>query len=319
VGEGRTCCRRVGQLTGVVRSQVGICVLRSSQRALVSIAALLFALHAAAALQDGKPPPYIGTPGQVVERMLALAKVTPADTVVDLGSGDGRIVIGAAKRYGARGLGVEMSGELVALSRRHAEREGVAARARFVQQDALTADLSIASVLTLYLSPELNEQLMPRILDTMRPGSRVVSHDFAIGTWTPDKVERLEVPEKNNGRGGESTIMLWIVPSNAAGLWRATVDAAASQIFEFSIAQQFQFIEGALHAANGAQRFTAASLSGDQIVLQLPPGITHSHGSATVSARLDGDTMSGTVQLAGRDSSPVPFSAHRLRARPNLF
>jgi SAM-dependent methyltransferase len=293
--------------------------LRSLWRLLAAGAAFAFALRAAGALQEGRPPPYIVTPAQVVERMLLLAQVTAADTVVDLGSGDGRIVIHAAKRHGARGLGVEMSAELVALSRRNAESEGVAARARFVQQDALAADLSVASVLTLYLGPELNEQLLPRILDTMRPGSRVVSHDFAIGTWTPDKVERMDVPEKNNGRGGESTIMLWIVPANAAGRWRASVGAGSTQTLEFSIAQQFQFIDGALHAADGAQRFAAATLSAERIVLQLPATAAPGLAGAVVSARVEGDTMSGTLRRAGSASRPVPFAARRLRSRPDLF
>src|SRR5262249_33100609 len=152
--------------------------------------------------QDGQPPPYIGTPELVVQRMLTLAKVGETDTVIDLGSGDGRIVIYAARHMKARGIGVEMAAGLVEESRRNAIKAGVDGRVRFIAQDARKADLREATVLTLYLSPDLNFELMPRILGTMRPGSRVVSHDFGIGAWSPDAAERFDVPEKNYGRGG---------------------------------------------------------------------------------------------------------------------
>ncbi|MGH8664317.1 MAG: SAM-dependent methyltransferase, partial [Burkholderiales bacterium] len=162
----------------------------------------LFARYPAIAHGQGEQPPFVVTPTQVVDRMLAMAKLGPDDVLIDLGSGDGRIVIQAAKRFGATALGIEMNASLVETSRATARREGVAERARFERGDALATDLGPASVLTLYLSPELNERLLPRILAAMRPGSRVVSHDFAISNWTPDRIERLNVPEKNNGRGG---------------------------------------------------------------------------------------------------------------------
>jgi hypothetical protein len=275
---------------------------------------------------QGEQPPFVVTPAQVVERMLTMAKLGPDDVLIDLGSGDGRIVIQGAKRFGARGLGIEMNAALVETSRAAARREGVAERARFERGDALATDLAPASVLTVYLSPELNERLMPRIFAAMRPGSRVVSHDFAIGNWAPDRMERLNVPEKNNGRGGESIVMLWIVPANAAGRWRGTIGGGAAQrtvgqgaagrAVEFSLGQQFQFLEAGLHPPSGAPLAFKASLSGDHISLQLPAQGAVAAGQ--VSARIDTDVMTGTWVGAG-DAAAVPFEARRIAARPDLY
>jgi predicted O-methyltransferase YrrM len=281
--------------------------------------ALSLSLQAFAALQDHQAPPYVGTPMLVVERMLALAKVGAADTVVDLGSGDGRIVIHAAKHMRARGIGVEMMPSLVEESRRNAERAGVEDRVRFIAQDARAADLREATVLTLYLGPDLNFELMPRILATMRPGARVVSHDFGMRGWTPDAAERFEVPDKNYGRGGESAIYLWIVPANVIGRWQATLgEGAQKSSFEFSIGQQFQFIEGAVHGSGKDRPLRAATLSGDRIAFELPEGIGPGRAS-TVSARADGDRMGGVVRTGATDPAPVAFTARRIGSRPDLY
>ena len=278
-----------------------------------------FALQALAALQDNQAPPYVTTPELVVQRMLALAKVGPDDTVIDLGSGDGRIVIHAAKHLRARGIGVEMMANLVELSRRNAAQAGVQDRVRFIAQDARAADLREATVLTLYLGPDLNNELMPRILATMRPGARVVSHDFGISGWTPDAAERFEVPEKNYGRGGESAIYLWIVPANVAGRWRATLgEGSTSRRFEFSIAQQFQFIEGAVHGAPRDAPLRSASLRGDRIAFELPDSVGSSKGS-TVTAQAAGDRMAGVVRLHAGDPTPVAFVAERIGTRADLY
>ena len=281
--------------------------------------ALCLSLHAFAALQDGQAPPYVGTPTLVVERMLALAKVGAADTVVDLGSGDGRIVIHAAKHMRARGVGVEMMPNLVEESRRNAAKAGVEDRVRFIAQDARAADLREATVLTLYLGPDLNLELMPRILATMRPGTRVVSHDFGMQGWAPDAAERFEVPEKNYGRGGESSIYLWIVPANVIGRWQATLgEGAQKRSFEFSIGQQFQFIEGAVHSTGRDLPLPSASLSGDRIAFELPEGIGLQRGSA-VAAQADGDRMVGVVRSSAADPAPLAFVAQRIRTRPDLY
>lgn len=162
--------------------------------------------------------PYLDSPDNVTRAMLALAGVGAKDVVYDLGSGDGRIVITAAVKHGARGLGVEIVPALVTRSRAYAQVAGVADRAEFRQQDLFTLDLSPATVVTLYLLPEINLRLRPRLL-AMAPGTRVVSHDWEMGDWTPDRTVTVPVPDKAVGREKLSRIHLWTVPAPLAGRW----------------------------------------------------------------------------------------------------
>ncbi|HEX7124144.1 MAG TPA: methyltransferase domain-containing protein [Thermodesulfobacteriota bacterium] len=150
--------------------------------------------------------PYVGTPPAVVAAMLDLAEVTVRDVVYDLGSGDGRIVIAAARERGARGVGVEIDPALVATSRRNAERAGVADRVRFVEQDLFDTDLGEATVVTLYLSRTLNTRLMPTLLRDLRAGARIVSHDFDMPGWAPRAVRTVRGPYRDH------RVYLWIVP-----------------------------------------------------------------------------------------------------------
>ena len=150
--------------------------------------------------------------------MLQLAGVGPADTLVDLGSGDGRIVITAARRFGARALGVEIVPELVAQSRAQALKAGVADRTEFRVQDLFTLDLAPFSVITMYLLPQVNLQLRERLL-AMKPGTRIVSHDWDLGDWKPDRSLTLPVPDKAVGQNRSSTLHLWVVPAKLAGWW----------------------------------------------------------------------------------------------------
>ena len=163
--------------------------------------------------------PFITTPGDVVERMLELAGTRAGDLVADLGSGDGRIVIAAARKYGARGLGIELDEKLVRESRENARTAGVADRVTFVQGDVLIADFSPATVVTVYLLPGLIGQLEPRFLSELKPGTRIVSHSFRMASWRPDRTERLRVTQPHPGQGDESTLYLWIVPADVRGTW----------------------------------------------------------------------------------------------------
>ena len=167
--------------------------------------------------------PYVQSATRVVDVMLSMAKVGPQDFVVDLGSGDGRIVIAAAKRHGARGVGIELDRRLVEQSRATASREGVADRVTFLHEDIFVADFSKATVVTMYLLPSVNYQLRPRLLYELRPGTRVVSHDFDMADWEPDAQTTIPVPDKPVGARKESTIYLWIVPARLAGHWRGTL------------------------------------------------------------------------------------------------
>lgn len=265
-------------------------------------------------------PPAVGTPARVIDRMLSMAQLRSTDRLIDLGSGDGRIVLEAARRFGASALGVEMRADLVEVSRRRAADLGLSARAAFRQEDIFAVDLSAATVLTLYLSSDFNERLLPRILATMRPGARVVSHDFAMATWQPDASDRFDVPEKNHGRGGESVVMLWIVPANAAGRWRGTLgEGSLQRPVEFSIVQQFQRIEGALRSERGAhRRFAQATLRAAEIALRIDQG-PPPYSKGVVNARIEGDDMTGIFRFDDATAVGTAFRARRVDARPELF
>ncbi len=170
---------------------------------------LTFLASAAACAQDSDVP-FIVTPDNVTREMLKLADVKASDFVIDLGSGDGRIVIVAARHFGARGLGVEIVPELVEKSRDNAKQAGVADRVEFREQDLFATDLSQATVITMYLLPEVNLLLKPK-LRKLKPGTRIVSHDWDMGTWAPDRTVTVEVPDKPIGREKMSKLHLWIV------------------------------------------------------------------------------------------------------------
>jgi SAM-dependent methyltransferase len=189
--------------------------------------------------------PYITTPDHVTVAMLELAAVGAKDHVIDLGSGDGRIVVTAAQRFGATGLGVEIVPELVAQSRVHARRAGVEARTRFEVQDLFATDLAPATVVTMYLLPEVNLALRPRLL-ALAPGTRIVSHDWDLGDWTPDRTLTLAVPQKTIGLEKTSRLHLWTVPAKVDGLWCAAGGAA------LRIEQRYQVLQATLD--DGPQR-----------------------------------------------------------------
>ena len=189
------------------------------------VAALQTAVLAAASLaaradENQWQVPFITTPAEVVERMLELAGTRAEDLVTDLGSGDGRIVILAAKKFGARGLGIELDQRLVDKSRENARAAGVAERVTFVQGDVLTADFSRSSVVTVYLLPGLIGELQRRFIGELRPGTRIVSHAFGMTGWKPDRTHTMKVVGPHPGQGDESTLYLWIVPADVRGAWQ---------------------------------------------------------------------------------------------------
>lgn len=202
--------------------------------------------------QAGKDVVWVPTPPELVEKMLDLAKVTPQDFVVDLGSGDGRNVIGAAKR-GARALGVEYNPDMVELSKRNAAAAGVAEKATFVQGDMFASDFSQATVLALFLLPSNMLQLKPKFL-ALKPGTRIVSNTFSIQDWTPDQTETL---------GGDCaswcTALLWIVPAKVAGTWRLPQG-------QLKLSQEYQMVSGTFTSGSQTTQFTG-KLVGDQLTL----------------------------------------------------
>jgi precorrin-6B methylase 2 len=225
--------------------------------------------------QEGKDVVWVPTSQALVNRMLDMAKVTPSDYVVDLGSGDGRTVITAAKR-GARALGVEYNPDMVALSKRNAQKEGVTDKVQFVQGDIFETDFSKATVITLFLLPELNVKLRPKILD-MPPGTRVVSNSFTMGDWQADRTQN--VSEKD-GCTAYCTAYLWIVPAKVEGRWKGAEG-------DLTFKQTYQNVTGALDR-DGKNAAVKGSVRGDQI--------TFTAGSAQYMAKVTGDTMTGTVK-----------------------
>src|SRR5262245_35557166 len=187
--------------------------------------------------QEGKDVVWVPTPQITVDKMLDLAKVGPKDFVMDLGSGDGRLVITAAKR-GARGLGIEYNPDLVELSRRNAKQEGVAGRAKFVKMDLFKADLSQASVITLFLLTDINLKLRPRLL-ALKPGTRIVTNTFNMGDWAPD--DSAEIGYDAGCNSSWCTALLWIVPQKVEGTWKIPQG-------EISFKQRYQKLTGALYA-----------------------------------------------------------------------
>jgi SAM-dependent methyltransferase len=187
--------------------------------------------------QDGKDVVWVPTPQPVVDKMLDMAKVTPRDFVIDLGSGDGRTVITAAKR-GARAMGIEYNPDMVALSQRNAAREGVEARATFKQADLFKTDLSQATVITMFLLPDINLKLRPEILK-LKPGTRIVSNTFTMGDWNAD--ETATVDRDAGCDSSWCTALLWIVPARAAGTWKIPQG-------ELTLKQNFQMLTGTLRA-----------------------------------------------------------------------
>ena len=206
------------------------------QSPLTAILLCCVTVAAAQAQDGGERAPFVTTPDEVVERMLAFSGTREDDFVMDLGSGDGRIVIAAAQKFGARGLGVEIDARLVALSRENARRAGVAGRVAFEEGDVLTADLRRATVVTIYLLPFLIDKLQPKLLQELRPGARIVTHAFAMTGWKPDRTETMRIAKRHPGQGDESRIFLWLVPAQVRGSWQG-------RDWRLRIAQNFQEIE----------------------------------------------------------------------------
>lgn len=232
----------------------------------------------------------------VVDAMLGIAGVGPKDFVVDLGSGDGRIVIRAATKYGARGFGVEINPKLVARSNERARMAGVADRAQFFIRDLFKTDYRRASVVTMFLSRQLNLAVRPRLLEQLAPGSRVVSHDHDMGEWKPDQEMNL-IPEQerrahfDKEHQRESWVYLWIVPARVGGTWRGRVDGDGAPL-EIVLRQKFQDITGDVRW-HGKSALTAAKLRGAEIAFDVMApgrGIRRSF-----KGRVQGDTITGTV------------------------
>jgi hypothetical protein len=204
--------------------------------------------------------PFVTTPDNVTLKMLEMAGVGARDYVIDLGSGDGRIVIVAASRFGARGLGVEIVADLVRQSRENAKAARVADRAEFREQDLFTTELGKATVITMYLLPDVNLALRPKIL-ALKPGTRIVSHDWDMADWAPDRTATLPVPDKKVGLEKSSKVHLWIVPANIDGAWCGSGKSRGTTL---DIQQKFQQARGIVKRGAERREFDAR-LNGSRV------------------------------------------------------
>jgi SAM-dependent methyltransferase len=234
---------------------------------------------------------YVPTPHHVVAEMLRLAKVTKNDVVYDLGCGDGRVVIAAAKQYGARGVGVDIDPVRIKESWENARKAGVANRVKFLEQDLFETDFREATVVTLYLLPKLNLQLRPKLLSELKPGTRVVSHDFDMEDWHPDQVVR--VPSTTY----EHRVYYWVIPADVAGTWQLSLPLHHSaQPSTLRLQQQFQEVRGAVTVAGAEVPIGKATLTGDQLRFT----VTQGDGvQMRFEGRADGDALRGRVEVRG--------------------
>lgn len=258
--------------------------LRAMSAAAAVLALSAAALAASPAASPDVPTPYLPSTSVAVDEMLRLANVGPGDLVADLGSGDGRVVIAAAKDYGARGLGIELDPKLVEESRERARQAGVAERVEFRQGDVLTADYRDATVVTLYLLPNLVDRLKARLL-ALKPGTRIVAHDYGFSGWKPDR--RVVISK---------TYLLYVVPAHVGGRWRlhAVLPDGAHE-YEFELKQSYQEIRGGAQAGNGFLPAFEARLEGDRISFVLvDDGTSHRfEGRAVSSLEMEGVVRSG--------------------------
>jgi precorrin-6B methylase 2 len=223
--------------------------------------------------QEGKDVVWVPTPQALIERMLDMAKVTPQDFLMDLGSGDGRTVIAAAKR-GATALGIEYNPDMVELSKRAAATEGVSAKATFMKADLFETDLSRATVVTMFLLPSINLKLRPKILD-LKPGTRIVSNTFTMEEWLPDETSTIQ-----DSCTSWCEALFWIVPAKVAGTWRLPQG-------ELTLTQEFQMVSGTLKTGASTVQIAEGRLRGDML--------SFTAGGAQYTGRVNGNAIDGSV------------------------
>ena len=279
------------------------------------LAVLAVALPASAQPQswgwDDGTVPYVQTPMEIVERMMRMAQVGKGDRLIDLGSGDGRIVIEAAKR-GATGLGVDLDPSLVRQATENAARQGVGERARFEVRDIFETDLSGATVVAFYLLPEFNAKLLPKLLK-LKPGTRIVSHDGGIADWPPDERLEMRAPEKPVGIGGVSRVELWIVPADARGTWTSEIPEHGGR-WRFAIKQKYQEMDITANATGRDILVRNSRLRGTEIKMVIT-GLVGAHAwHHLFEGRIDGERIAGELTVSdGNNRRTFPWTATRTK------
>ncbi len=263
-------------------------------------ATLLLALLPPAFATDKAPidaGPYVPSPSSVVADMLTLAEVGPKDFVIDLGSGDGRIVLTAAKVFGARGFGVEIKNDLVRASNETAKQQGIADRVKFMNQDLFKTDISQATVLTMYLLPNTVNMLKDKLLNELNPGTRILSHDYPLSGWVPEQYRQFDLEDKVAISGVSTTLIyLYVVPAKAEGTWSAKLPAQLSkEPVRLSLRQQITRVSGSARVGGRDVPLDDAKMKGDRLSFKLALGGSTYDFSGTVR----GTSIDGTLDGGG--------------------
>lgn len=259
---------------------------------------------------------FVPTPQEVVLEMLKMAKVTQNDVVYDLGCGDGRFVITAAKVFGARGVGVDIDPIRIKESNENARKAGVTDRVKFIERDLFKTHLSEATVVTLYLTPELNIQVQPKLFRELKPGTRIVSHDFDMGDWKPDikglvRNVAYRYPDIDYVR--DAPFYYWVIPANAAGTWRWSLrTSTGDRQYALRLNQKFQEISGQVSGKGQGVNLDDARLVGDQLSFMLRSEMDKQNVVMHFSGRVSGDTIKGSMAvLGGTFTSQHKWTARR--------
>ena len=233
--------------------------------------------------------PYVPTPQPIVDKMLEMADVKSSDYLIDLGSGDGRIPITAAQRYGINAYGVDLNPERIAEANANANKAGVTDKVKFEEKNLFETNISKASVLTLYLLPTVNMQLRPRILKELKPGSRVVSHSFDMGDWEADRTEKID----------GKTLYFWVVPAQAQGSWQVKAEGNGKRQFKLELDQKYQTLSGTATIDGQKAPIKNARLQGDGISFEIA---TEDGKTERYEGRISGNRIEGEGWQATRDS-----------------
>jgi SAM-dependent methyltransferase len=281
-------------------------ILRSLAAAL-ALAAASPAPAQESGAKDNIAGPYVPTPWVIVDEMLKLADIRAADVVYDLGSGDGRLVITAAKRFKARGVGIELQPDLIELANAGAKKEQVADRVKFIQGDLFETDIREASVVTLYLLPRFVTRLVPRFLAELRPGTRIVSHDYPLVPWRPDKEVSMDVPEKEFISGTSWTkLYYYIVPARIGGEWRLTLPKQLARApLSLEVNQEPHTVGGLVSDGKSEDYLRDMTVKGEQVRF----GLLYNGRMMAFEGTAAAETMSGEVSAKGVRG---PWTAERL-------
>ena len=270
--------------------------------------ALLFIFPCKGAIQEyDLDVPYVPTPYEVVAEMLRMADIGKDDILYDLGSGDGRIVITAAKEMGCRGIGVEIDARRIKQSRENAAKEKVTNRVKFLQQDMFEANISRATVVAIYLLQSVNLKLRPKLLRELKPGTRIVSHNYSMGEWKADKTSEVNIEWKKH------TVYYWVVPANVTGTWEWSIPTSSgNDHYELKLIQRFQEFAGTLFVNGSGMLIGLGEIIGDKLQFTVERNLNEQTVPMLFSGRVSGNSIEGSIKSEGGSAiNPIKWKAQR--------